>query len=104
MRWLFHTAFDGTGAKAGDPEALRTEIDGLNAHIYATVNNGVSQLESERYRSGRTGACVRVERALRNRRSGAGFDSPSGRRSFRAFSAVGVEVCRRGIPTTSDRR
>src|SRR6202166_4487625 len=40
---LFNTAFDGIGAKAGDyyPEALRTEIDGLNARIYATVNNGV---------------------------------------------------------------
>jgi hypothetical protein len=34
MRWLFHTAFDGIGAKAGDPEALRTEIDGMNvAHL-----------------------------------------------------------------------
>jgi putative glutathione S-transferase len=40
---MFNTAFDGIGAKAGDyyPEALRTEIDGLNARIYATVNNGV---------------------------------------------------------------
>jgi glutathionyl-hydroquinone reductase len=40
---MFNTAFDGIGAQAGDcyPEALRTEIDGLNARIYATVNNGV---------------------------------------------------------------
>jgi glutathionyl-hydroquinone reductase len=40
---MFNTAFDGIGAKAGDyyPEALRTEIDGLNARIYTTVNNGV---------------------------------------------------------------
>src|ERR1700750_1172333 len=40
---MFNTAFDGIGAKAGDyyPEALRTEIDSLNARIYATVNNGV---------------------------------------------------------------
>jgi putative glutathione S-transferase len=40
---MFNTAFDSIGAKAGDyyPEALRTEIDGLNARIYATVNNDV---------------------------------------------------------------
>jgi putative glutathione S-transferase len=40
---MFNTAFDDIGAKAGDyyPEALRTEIDSLNARIYATVNNGV---------------------------------------------------------------
>jgi putative glutathione S-transferase len=40
---MFNTAFDGIGAKAGDyyPEALRTEIDGLSARIYATGNNGV---------------------------------------------------------------
>src|SRR5271156_2629010 len=40
---MFNTAFDDIGAKAGDyyPETLRTEIDGLNARIYATVNNGV---------------------------------------------------------------
>jgi hypothetical protein len=38
---FFNTDFDGIGAKAGDyyPEALRTEIDGLNARIYATVNS-----------------------------------------------------------------
>ncbi|MGO4740757.1 glutathione S-transferase family protein [Bosea sp. 2KB_26] len=40
---MFNSAFDGIGAKAGDyyPERLRTEIDDLNARIYATVNNGV---------------------------------------------------------------
>src|SRR5580692_11251547 len=40
---MFNSAFDGIGARAGDyyPKALRTEIDGLNARIYATVNNGV---------------------------------------------------------------
>jgi hypothetical protein len=40
---MFYTAFDGIGAKAGDYylEALRTEIDGLNARICATVNNDV---------------------------------------------------------------
>jgi glutathionyl-hydroquinone reductase len=40
---MFNTAFDGIGATAGDyyPEKLGTEIDGLNARIYATVNNGV---------------------------------------------------------------
>lgn len=42
---IFNTAFDGLGAKPGDyyPEALRPEIDALNARIYDTVNNGVYQ-------------------------------------------------------------
>lgn len=42
MRML-GTAFDQLGAIAGDyyPEALRDEIDALNAHIYDAVNNGV---------------------------------------------------------------
>lgn len=36
-------AFDGVGAAPGDyyPQGLRSEIDGLNARIYETVNNGV---------------------------------------------------------------
>ncbi|UOM33965.1 glutathione S-transferase family protein [Acuticoccus sp. I52.16.1] len=36
-------AFDEAGAEAGDyrPEALREEIDAVNARIYDTVNNGV---------------------------------------------------------------
>ncbi|HWJ73007.1 MAG TPA: glutathione S-transferase family protein [Kaistia sp.] len=40
---MLGSAFDGVGAKAGDyyPEALRPEIDALNARIYDTVNNGV---------------------------------------------------------------
>ena len=40
---MFNSAFDGVGATAGDyyPEALRAEIDALNARIYETVNNGV---------------------------------------------------------------
>ncbi len=40
---MLNTAFDGIGAKPGDfyPPALRAEIDGLNARIYDTVNNGV---------------------------------------------------------------
>ncbi len=40
---MFNTAFDGLGAKPGDayPEALRPEIDALNARIYDSVNNGV---------------------------------------------------------------
>ncbi|THD42871.1 MAG: glutathione S-transferase family protein [Bradyrhizobium sp.] len=44
---MFNSAFDGVGAAAGDfyPADLRTEIDALNARVYATVNNGV-------YRSG----------------------------------------------------
>ena len=44
---MLNTAFDGVGAKPGDyyPEALRAEIDEINARVYATLNNGV-------YRSG----------------------------------------------------
>ncbi len=40
---MFNSAFDGLGAIVGDyyPEALRTEINALNARIYDTVNNGV---------------------------------------------------------------
>jgi len=39
----FNSAFDGIGAARGDyyPQDLRDEIDGLNARIYDTVNNGV---------------------------------------------------------------
>ncbi len=41
--WMLNSAFDGAGAREGDlyPEALRPEIDALNARVYATVNNGV---------------------------------------------------------------
>ncbi len=40
---MFNSAFDGIGALPGDyyPEPLRQNIDTLNSHIYATVNNGV---------------------------------------------------------------
>jgi putative glutathione S-transferase len=40
---MFNQAFDRLGAVPGDyyPEDLRAEIDGLNARIYDTVNNGV---------------------------------------------------------------
>jgi putative glutathione S-transferase len=40
---MFNSAFDGIGAAAGDyyPEALRADIDAVNARIYDTVNNGV---------------------------------------------------------------
>jgi glutathionyl-hydroquinone reductase len=40
---MFNSAFDGVGAKAGDyyPEALREEIDAVNARVYDDVNNGV---------------------------------------------------------------
>jgi putative glutathione S-transferase len=40
---MMNAAFDGIGAKPGDyyPQALRPEIDALNARIYDTVNNGV---------------------------------------------------------------
>jgi putative glutathione S-transferase len=44
---MLNAAFDGIGATPGDyyPEALRPEIDEINARVYATLNNGV-------YRSG----------------------------------------------------
>ena len=40
---IFNSAFDAVGAAPGDyyPQALRPEIDALNARIYETVNNGV---------------------------------------------------------------
>jgi putative glutathione S-transferase len=40
---MFNSAFDACGAAPGDfcPEELRPEIDGWNARIYDTVNNGV---------------------------------------------------------------
>lgn len=40
---MFNSAFDDIGAQPGDyyPEALRAEIDSINAHIYDNVNNGV---------------------------------------------------------------
>lgn len=40
---MFNSAFDGLGAMEGDywPEALRGEIEAVNARIYDTLNNGV---------------------------------------------------------------
>ncbi len=40
---MFNSAFDGVGATAGDyyPQALRAEIDAVNARVYDTLNNGV---------------------------------------------------------------
>ncbi|MEE4408613.1 MULTISPECIES: glutathione S-transferase family protein [unclassified Serratia (in: enterobacteria)] len=40
---MFNSAFDGTGARAGDyyPNDLRGKIDELNGWIYDQVNNGV---------------------------------------------------------------
>lgn len=40
---MINSAFDGVGAADGDyyPEALREDIDVVNARVYDTVNNGV---------------------------------------------------------------
>ncbi|MBJ6983729.1 glutathione S-transferase family protein [Luteimonas sp. MC1750] len=40
---MFNTAYDALGAKPGDycPEALRADIDAVNARVYRDVNNGV---------------------------------------------------------------
>lgn len=40
---IFNSAFDGVGAGPGDyyPQALRGEIDAINALVYDNVNNGV---------------------------------------------------------------
>ena len=40
---MLNSAFDGIGATPGDyyPEALREEIDAINARVYDNVNNGV---------------------------------------------------------------
>ena len=40
---IFGSAFDSIGAAPGDlyPEALRDEIDTINARVYETLNNGV---------------------------------------------------------------
>jgi putative glutathione S-transferase len=40
---MLNSAFDGASAKPGDyyPQALRPEIDAINAEIYDRVNNGV---------------------------------------------------------------
>ncbi|VVB48157.1 S-transferase [Beijerinckiaceae bacterium RH CH11] len=56
---IFNSAFDDLGAAPGDfyPEALRPEIDEINATIYAAVNNGV-------YRAGFAGSQEAYEAAI----------------------------------------
>ncbi len=58
MRML-NSAFDGAGAEPGDyfPEALRPQIEALNARIYETVNNGV-------YRAGFATTQIAYEEAV----------------------------------------
>jgi len=57
---MFNSAFDALGATPGDyyPEGLRSEIDGLNARIYETLNNGV-------YKAGFATTQVAYEEAVR---------------------------------------
>jgi glutathionyl-hydroquinone reductase len=57
---MFNSAFDALGATPGDyyPEGLRGEIDGLNARIYETLNNGV-------YKAGFATTQVAYEEAVR---------------------------------------
>lgn len=56
---MFNDAFDGVGARRGDyyPEELRAEIDGYNARIYDTLNNGV-------YKAGFAGSQDAYEEAI----------------------------------------
>jgi putative glutathione S-transferase len=57
---MFGAAFDGVGARPGDPypEALRADIDALNARIYDTLNNGV-------YKAGFASTQAAYEEAVR---------------------------------------
>ncbi|MEN1956291.1 glutathione S-transferase family protein [Luteimonas changyuni] len=57
---MLNTAYDGLGAKSGDfyPEALRADIDAVNARVYPTVNNGV-------YRAGFATTQAAYEEAVR---------------------------------------
>jgi putative glutathione S-transferase len=57
---MLNSAFDAVGAAPGDyyPAELREEIDGLNARIYDTVNNGV-------YKSGFATTQAAYEEAVR---------------------------------------
>lgn len=56
---MFNSAFDAVGAAPGDyyPEPLRAEIDGYNARIYDTLNDGV-------YRAGFAGTQAAYEAAV----------------------------------------
>lgn len=56
---MFNDAFDGVGARRGDyyPDELRAEIDGYNARIYDTLNNGV-------YKAGFAGSQDAYEEAI----------------------------------------
>lgn len=56
---MFNDAFDSVGARRGDyyPEEMRAEIDGYNARIYDTLNNGV-------YKAGFAGSQDAYEEAI----------------------------------------
>jgi len=57
---MLNSAFDGLGAKPDDyyPQALREEIDAVNARVYDTLNNGV-------YKSGFATTQAAYEEAVR---------------------------------------
>jgi len=57
---IFNSAFDGCGASGPDyyPEALREDIDSINAFVYDNINNGV-------YRTGFAASQAAYERAFR---------------------------------------
>src|ERR1700730_11535824 len=95
---MFNTAFDGIGAKAGDyyPEALRTEIDGLNARVYAQRSptickeNEMGLLIDGRWHdqwydtSASGGRFVRQDSVFRNWVTTDGTQGPTGVGGYRA--------------------
>ena len=63
---MFNSAFDSAGAKGSDfyPEALRSEIDTINALVYENINNGVYRAGFATMQSAYANAFNRVFDAL----------------------------------------